>query len=110
MGKITNGIKKRFEKAKIKTGRGATKCFVGISDHAVESNEQNALAFGSEVVIPLKVHLPTTWTKAYDLSHNEEIFARELNLTDVRTENALVQLVDYQKQLAKTYNQKVQHK
>ena len=44
--------------------------------------------------------MPTIRTEAYDISHNEKVLARDLNLVDQRRENAL----------AKTYNQKVQYK
>ena len=67
------------------------------------------LAFGFEVVIPLNVGLPTIRIKAYDVSHNDEVLDRDLDLADKRRENALIQMANYQKQLAKTYNQKVQH-
>ena len=40
-----------------------------------------ALAFGFKVIIPLEVGLPTIRTKAYDVSHNEKILARYLDLT-----------------------------
>ena len=54
--------------------------------------------------------MPTIWTEAYDISHNEEIIARDLNLADERRENAPIRMEDYQKQLVKTYNPKVQPK
>ncbi|GFZ14410.1 hypothetical protein Acr_24g0006000 [Actinidia rufa] len=69
-----------------------------------------SMAFGFEVVIPLEVGLSTIWTEAYDASHNEEVLARDLDLANERRENALIRMADYQKQLAKTYNQKVQHR
>ena len=87
-------------------GRGTAKHFVGLSDYNAKSNEWNAytLAFGFEVVILLEVGLPTIRIEAYDISHNEEVLARDLDLADERKENALILMVDYQKQLAKTYN------
>ncbi|GFS40881.1 hypothetical protein Acr_00g0071010 [Actinidia rufa] len=63
-----------------------------------------------EVVIPLEVSLPTIRTEAYDASHNEEVLTRNLDFADERQENALIRMADYQKQLAKTYNQKIQHR
>ncbi|GFZ00580.1 hypothetical protein Acr_14g0002150 [Actinidia rufa] len=69
-----------------------------------------SLAFGFKAIIPLEVSLPTIRTEAYDVGHNEEVLARDLDLAEERRENALIRMADYQKQLAKTYNQKVQHK
>ena len=68
-----------------------------------------SLAFRFEVVIPHEVSLPTLRIEAYDVSHNEEVLARDLNLAKEQKENTLIRMDDYQKQLAKTYNQKVQH-
>ena len=87
-------------------GRRIAKYFVGLSDQAVKSNKWNALRSGSgfEVVIPLEVGLPIIWTEAYDISRNEEILARDLDLIDEQRENGLIWMTNYQKQLAKTYN------
>ena len=68
-----------------------------------------ALTFGFEAVILLEVGLPTILTKAYDINHNAEVLARDLDLANEQRENALIWMIDYQKQLAKTYNQEVQH-
>ncbi|GFS36134.1 hypothetical protein Acr_00g0044290 [Actinidia rufa] len=103
---------KKAGESQRKVGRGAATRFVGLSDHTAEATNEtpNALAFNFEAVIPLEVGLPTIRTKAYDANHNEEVLARDLDLVDERQENALIRMTDYQKQLAKTYNQKVQHK
>ncbi|GFS40182.1 hypothetical protein Acr_00g0066980 [Actinidia rufa] len=78
---IMNGIKKRLEKAK---GRWV-----------------DELANGG---------LPTIRTEAYNTSHNNEVLARDLDLAEERRENALIRMADYQKQLAKSFNQKVQRR
>ena len=62
-----------------------------------------ALAFRFEVVILLEVDFPIIQTEACDVSHNADVLAQDLDLADERMAN-------YQKQLAKTYNQKVQHR
>ena len=49
-----------------------------------------ALAFGFKVVIPLEVGLSTIQTEAYDVSHNEEVLARDLDLDDEQRENTLI--------------------
>ena len=41
-----------------------------------------ALAFEFEAVIPLEVGLPIIQIETYDISHNEEVLARDLDLTD----------------------------
>ena len=67
--------------------QGTAKHFMGLSNHAVESNERNALqalAFEFETIISLEVGLPTIRTEAYDTSHNEEVQAWDLNLNDER--------------------------
>ena len=69
-----------------------------------------ALAFRFEIVIPLEVSLPTIRIETYDINHNEEVLAQDLDLVDEQRENALIRMADYQKQLAKTYNQMVQHR
>ena len=46
----------------------------------------------------------------YNASHNKEVLAQDLDLAEERREKALIQMADYQKQLAKTYNQEVQHR
>ncbi|GFY85297.1 hypothetical protein Acr_04g0000350 [Actinidia rufa] len=55
-----------------------------------------------------QVGLPTIRTEAYNTSHNNEVLARDLDLAEERRENALIRMADYQKQLAKSFNQKVQ--
>ena len=82
-------------------GQGITKCFVGLSDHTAESNERNALPSlwlsNFKVVISLEVGLPTIRIEAYDISHNEEVLARDLDLANERRENTLIRMVDYHK-------------
>ena len=58
----------------------------------------------------LEDSLPTIRIETYDVSHNEEVLARALDLANEQIENALIRMADYQKQLAQTYNQKIQHK
>ncbi|GFY86367.1 hypothetical protein Acr_05g0000060 [Actinidia rufa] len=54
-----------------------------------------------------QVGLPTIRTEAYNTSNNNEVLARDLDLAEERRENALIRMADYQKQLAKSFNQKV---
>ena len=69
-----------------------------------------SLAFRFKVIIPLEVGLLTIQIKGYDASHNKKILAWDLDLPNEKKENALIRMADYRKQLAKTYNQKVQHR
>ncbi|GFS42559.1 hypothetical protein Acr_00g0080540 [Actinidia rufa] len=108
---IMNRIKKMLEKAKGKWVEELPNVLCAYrTTPRKTTNEIYALAFGFEVVIPLEVGLPTIRTEAYDANHNEKVLARDLDLADERRENALIRMTDYQKQLAKTYNQKVQHR
>ena len=68
------------------------------------------MAVRFEVVIPLEIGLPIIRTEVYDIGHNEKVLAQDLDLAKERRENALIQMIDYEKQLTKTYNQKVQHR
>ena len=109
---IMNGIKKRLEKAK---GRWvdelANVLWAYRTTPRKATNETPySLAFGFEAVIPLEVGLPTIRTEAYNTSNNNEVLARDLDLAEERRENALIRMADYQKQLAKSFNQKVQRR
>ena len=93
-------------------GRGIAKHFVGLWDHTAESNERNALCFGFRI---RSCNTAGGWftpirTETYDIRHNEEVLARNLDLADERRENAIIRMADYQKQLSKMYTPKVQHK
>ncbi|GFY81117.1 hypothetical protein Acr_01g0009260 [Actinidia rufa] len=67
-----------------------------LSPHSLTS-----YGLGFEAVIPLEVGLPTIRIKAYYDNNNQEVLARDLDLTDEQRENALVQMASYHKQLAK---------
>ena len=88
-------------------GWGTAKRFVGLSNHTQKATNETsyALAFEFEVVIPPEVSLPTIRTEAYEISHNKKVLAQDLDLANERRENALIRMADYQKQLAKAYNQ-----
>ncbi|GFY90918.1 hypothetical protein Acr_07g0011140 [Actinidia rufa] len=104
------GIKKRLEKAKEKWVDELPSVLWAyrITLRKAMNERPYFLAFGFKAIISLKVDLPTIRTEAYGANHNEEVLTRGLNLTEERRENALIQMADYQKQLAKTYNQRVQ--
>ncbi|GFZ00194.1 hypothetical protein Acr_13g0015930 [Actinidia rufa] len=107
-----NGIKKRLEKAKgiwVAELPNVLWAYRSTSRKATNKTPY-VMALKFEVVIPLEVGLPTIRIKAYDVSHNVKVLSRSLDLADEQRKNALIRMADYQKQLAKTYHQKVQHK
>ena len=109
---ILNGIKKKLEKAK---GRWVDELSNVLwayrtTPRKATNETPYSLAFGFEAVIPLEVGLPTIRTDAYDASHNNEVLARDLDLAEERRDNAFIKMADYQKQLAKSFNQKVQRR
>ncbi|GFS36376.1 hypothetical protein Acr_00g0045620 [Actinidia rufa] len=77
-----------------------------------QCHERNAVFTGFRIQSrnPLEVGLPTIQTKAYDITHNNEVLARDLYLAEERRDNALIRMANYQNQLAKSFNQKVQRK
>ncbi|GFY90940.1 hypothetical protein Acr_07g0011360 [Actinidia rufa] len=109
---IMNGIKKRLEKAKGKwVNELASVLWAYRTTPRKATNETPySLAFGFEAVITLEVGLPIIRTGAYDATHNNEVLARDLDLAEERMDNALIRMADYQKQLAKSFNQKVQRR
>ncbi|GFY97538.1 hypothetical protein Acr_12g0000790 [Actinidia rufa] len=109
---IMSGIKKRVEKAKGKwVDELANMLWAYRTTPRKAMNETPYfLDFGFKVVIPLEVGLPTIRTKAYDMTHNNDVLARDLDLAEERRDNALIRMADYQKQLAKSFNQKVQRR
>ncbi|XP_057482051.1 uncharacterized protein LOC130768985 [Actinidia eriantha] len=106
---IMSGIKKRLEKAKGKwVDELANVLWAYRTTLRKATNETPySLAFGFEAVIPLEVGLPTIWIEAYDLTHNNDVLAQDLDLAEERRDNTLIRMADYQKQLAKSFNKKV---
>ena len=101
-----NRIKKRLEKAKGKWGEELPSglwAYQTIPQKAT-NEKPYSLAFSFETIIPLEVGLPIIRNEAYDDEHNSEVLAQDLDLAEERRENALIKMVSYQQQLAKTYN------
>ncbi|GFS41482.1 hypothetical protein Acr_00g0074590 [Actinidia rufa] len=109
---IMNGIKKRLEKAKGKwVDELANVLWAYRTTSRKATNKMPySLAFRFEAVILLEVGLPTIRIDAYDATHNNEVLAQDLDLAEERRDNALIRMADYQKQLTKSFNQKVQCK
>ncbi|GFY84506.1 hypothetical protein Acr_03g0012800 [Actinidia rufa] len=114
---IRSKVKDLFEQLKIES-YNSTLSYLQCNGHAEATNKtiMNVIkkrlekAKGKWDEEMPNVSLPTIRTKVYHANHNEEVLARDLDLADERREDALIRMANYQKQLAKIYNQKVQHR
>ena len=72
---------------------------MGLSEHTAEKNGEMpySFAFRYEAIILLEVGLSIIQIEAYDVCHNEEVLAWDLDLSNKRKENALIRMADYQK-------------
>ena len=68
------------------------------------------LAYGSDVVIPVEVGLPSYRIGNYDKSRNDEAMNLQLDLVDEVKATTKQRLAWYQNLMAKHYNSKVKHK
>ena len=67
-----------------------------------------SLAYGSEVVIPLEIGLPTLRTSEWEPTRNDLAQSQALDLLEEIREQAMIRLASYQQQLKKGYNKNVQ--
>ncbi|XP_057484915.1 uncharacterized protein LOC130771317 [Actinidia eriantha] len=97
---IMIGIKKRLEKAKGKWVEELANVLWAYRTTLRKATNETpySLAFGFEAVIPLEVGLPTIRKEAYDLTHNNNVLARDLDLAEEKRDNALIRMADYQNQ------------
>ena len=65
------------------------------------------MSYGAEAVIPLETGFPTLRTSPFNLSRNDELLERSLDLIEERRERAIVQLAYYQHKLKQDYDAKV---
>ena len=65
------------------------------------------MSYGAEAVIPIETGFPTLRTQSFNLSDNDELLERNLDLIEERRESAMVQLAYYQHKLKQGYNAKV---
>ena len=81
---IMNGIKKRIKKVKGKSVDELPRMLWTYWTTLRKATNETpySLAFGFKVVIPLEVSLSTIRTEPYDINHNMEVLARDLDLTD----------------------------
>jgi hypothetical protein len=66
-----------------------------------------SLTYGVEAVIPLGIGLPTLRTEEFDLENNEHTLAKDLELTQERTEIAMIRLSSYHSSLRKKFGKNV---
>ena len=94
-----NAIKKRLKKAKGKWVEELPNILWAYRTTPQKATKDMpySLAFEFKTVISLEINLFTIRTEAYDISHNEEILAQDLDLADERRENALIRMANYQK-------------
>ena len=57
------------------------------------------MMYGAEAIIPLEIGFPTLRTSSFDLSNNDELLGKSLDLIEELWENAMVQLAYYQHKL-----------
>ena len=63
-----------------------------------------SMTYGVEAVIPLETGFPTLRTSSFNLSNNDGLLGKSLDLIEERRENVMVQLVYYQHKLKQGYN------
>ena len=66
-----------------------------------------ALAFGAEVVAPVEVGLKSPRIKLASVEHNDEALRLNLDLLDEKRGQVLKRMEDFQRKMARYYNQKV---
>lgn len=65
------------------------------------------LAFGTEIVMPVELEVPSAWVINFDEETNSERWLTYLDLLDEAYERAYVRLVAYQQKVAHYFNSKV---
>ena len=63
-----------------------------------------SITYGVEAIIPLETGYPTLRTSSFNLSNNDGLLGKSLDLIEERRENVMVQLVYYQHKLKQGYN------
>ena len=65
------------------------------------------MTYGAEAIIPLVTGFPTLKTSSFNLSSNNELLEKSLDLIEERKESAMVLLAYYQHKLKRSYDAKV---
>ena len=66
-----------------------------------------SMTYGAETVIPLEMSFSTLKTNSFNMSGNNEVLEKSLDLIEERRENAMVQLAYYQHKLKQDYDAKL---
>ena len=54
------------------------------------------MTYGAEVVIPVEIGLPTSWTNVFQVKENDQLLCKHLDLIEESLDVALVRLANYQ--------------
>ena len=66
-------------------------CPLDISNHTSQANRgEFSMTYGAEVVIPLEIGFPTLKTSTFNLSDNNGLLEKNLDLIEERRESAMV--------------------
>ncbi|XP_026429894.1 uncharacterized protein LOC113326371 [Papaver somniferum] len=109
---IMDNIKKRLEKAKgkwIEEFPGVLWSYRTTPKRSI-SFSPFTLAYGTEAVIPTKVHLKTNKTRALKSGKNDNILTLDKELLEEQRETALQQLVRYQQAIKLRYDHRVRER
>ena len=69
-----------------------------------------ALAFGTEVVIPIELKLPSARVVAFDEQRNPQDLKANLDLSKEKRKTARVRMAAYKQKVARYYNSRVKSK
>ncbi|GAA0175423.1 hypothetical protein LIER_43998 [Lithospermum erythrorhizon] len=81
-----------------------------IANCVVVSKTQFALVYGTEVVLPMEVGLPSYCKRGFDEEENNLRMREELNFTDELRDKALFKMVQYKHLMARTYKRQVKNR
>ena len=89
-----NGLKKRLDDAKGKWVEELSHVLwtYRTTPHRSTGETPFSITYGAKVVIPLETSFPTLRTSSFNLSGNNGLLEKSLDLIEERRENAMVQL------------------
>ena len=89
-----NGLKKRLDDAKGKRVEELSHVLWTYQTTPRRSTGETpfSITYGAKVVIPLETSFPTLRTSSFNLSDNNGLLEKSLDLIEERRENAMVQL------------------
>ena len=101
-----NGLKKRLDDAKGKWVEELSHVLWTYRTTPRRSTGETpfSITYGAKVVIPLETSFPTLRTSSFNLSGNNGLLEKSLDLIEERRENAMVQLAYYQHKFKQAYD------